>query len=64
MGIHPDIVEKAIRTQFEFVKETMESGELRSIQLQYLGKFAVKQGRLDYINALKAKNLEDQDPVE
>lgn len=56
MDIHPDIVEKAIRAQFEFVKNTMESGEMRSIQLQYFGKFAVKPLRLKVLENQKKEN--------
>lgn len=64
LDIHPDIVEKAVRAQFEYVKNTMESGEMRSVQLQYLGKFAVKPMRLKILQERKLKHLEDQNPVE
>lgn len=59
------VVEKAIRTQFEFVKETMEQGEhngYRAVQLQYLGKFAVKPTRLEAMQ--RKKNFIVENPVE
>lgn len=59
------VVEKAIRTQFEFVKETMEQGQdngFRAVQLQYFGKFAVKPTRLEVMQ--KRKNFIVEDPVE
>lgn len=61
LGIHPDLVEKAVRLQFEFVKDTMEAGELRSVQLPYFGKFAVKPMRR---KILDEKNNNNQNPVE
>lgn len=44
-----EIVEKAVRTQFKFVKDTMEQGELDSVHLQSFGKFAIKPGRMKYL---------------
>lgn len=41
-NIDPEIVEKAVRSEFRFVKDTMEEGELESVHLHYFGKFAVK----------------------
>ena len=59
MDINPDLVEKAVRAQFEFVKEIMEIGDMRSVQLQYLGKFAVKPKRLEFL-----KSKLESNPVE
>lgn len=59
LDIHPDLVEKAVRAQFEFVKEIMEIGDMRSVQLQYLGKFAVKPKRLEFL-----KQRANENPVE
>lgn len=42
------LVERVIRSQFEFVKECMEHQE--NVHLHYLGKFAVKPGRLYKLN--------------
>ena len=42
-----DIVNKIVRSQFEFVKDTMEEGEFESVHLHYFGKFAIKPKRLE-----------------
>lgn len=39
-----EIVNKIIRSQFEFVKDTMEEGEFEAVHLHYFGKFGVKKG--------------------
>lgn len=38
----PELIEKIVRSQFKFVLDTMEEGELESVHLHYLGKWAVK----------------------
>ena len=45
-----NLVEKIVRSQFKFVADTIEQGEFESVHLHYLGKFAVKPGRLNYLN--------------
>lgn len=40
--IDPEIIEKVIRSEFNFVKDTIERGELESVHLHHLGKFGVK----------------------
>lgn len=45
-NLSEDIIEKVIRSQFEFVKDTMEEGEFKSVHLHYFGKFCVKPNRL------------------
>lgn len=60
MNIHPDIVEKAVRAQFEFVKNTIEAGEMKPVQLQYFGKFAVKPTRRKILE----EKIINQNPVE
>lgn len=56
-NISSDIVEKVIRSQFGFVKDMMEQGELDSVHLQNFGKFAVKPFRKKYLeeNGFKPK---------
>lgn len=49
LNIDEEIVEKVIRSQFKFVKDVIESGNKESIHLAYLGKFAIKPNRLDYL---------------
>lgn len=48
-NIDPDIVEKVIRSEFLFTKDTIEAGELQSVHLHYLGKFAIKPGRIKHL---------------
>lgn len=52
-----ELIEKVIRSQFEFIKDTMEEGEFKSVHLHYLGKFCVKPKRLETLlnNGYKAK---------
>lgn len=45
-NIDSDIVEKIIKAQFRFVKDTIEQGELQSVHLHHLGKFACKPKRV------------------
>ena len=42
----PEVVERIIRSQFLFVKDTMEHGEFQTIMLAGLGKFACKNYRI------------------
>lgn len=44
--IDHEVVEKVIRSQFLFVKDTMEHGEYQTVMLAKLGKFACKKYRL------------------
>ena len=37
-----DIIEKIVRSEFNFVKDTMEEGSFESVHLHYFGKFACK----------------------
>jgi len=37
-----EIVNKIIRSEFNFVADTMEEGGLESVHLHHLGKFAMK----------------------
>lgn len=45
-NLEEDIVNKIVRSQFEFVKDTMEEGEFESVHLHYFGKFCIKPNRL------------------
>lgn len=52
-----EIIEKAVRSQFNFVASTMQQGEFESVHLHYLGKFAVKPNALDRVTKMtKNKN--------
>lgn len=48
-NLDPEIIEKVIRSEFDFVSTTMEVGNYESIHLHHLGKFAVKPKRLEQI---------------
>lgn len=37
-----ELIEKIVRSEFKFVQDTIEMGELESVHLHHLGKFAVK----------------------
>ena len=50
-----DVIEKVIRSQFNFVANTIQQGEFQSVHLHYLGKFCVKPNSLKRINDLRAK---------
>ena len=50
-----DVIEKVIRSQFNFVANTMQQGEFQSVHLHYFGKFAVKPNSIERINKLKEK---------
>lgn len=41
-------IEHIIKTQFRFVKQTMEQGYFKSVRLKHLGLFIVKKNRLNY----------------
>ena len=45
-SLDPEVVEKIIRSEFLFVKDTMEHGEYQTIMLAGLGKFACKNYRI------------------
>lgn len=55
LGVDEEIVEKAVRTQFKFVADTIQEGEFQSVHLHYWGKFAVRPGAL--------KRLDDKQRV-
>lgn len=46
-NLDPEIVEKVIRSEFDFVSTTMEQGNYESIRLHHLGVFGVKPKRLE-----------------
>ena len=41
-NLSEDIIEKIVRSQFNFVKDTIEEGSFESVHLHYFGKFACK----------------------
>lgn len=45
-----DEIERICRYQFKNVVAEIKSGQLKTIQLPYFGKFAVKPKRKEYIN--------------
>lgn len=50
LEIDEDVVNKVVRSQFKFVKDVMESGNMDSIHLSYFGKIAVKPNRLTHMS--------------
>lgn len=58
-----DVIEKVIRSQFNFVASTMQEGEFQSVHLHYFGKFAVRPNsikRATEIKAIKDKRNAEQ----
>lgn len=59
LNIPYSIAEKAVESQFEYIKMTMGEGvhddqeSFKNIQLLHFGKFVVKPGRLNYLNKKK-----------
>mgnify|MGYP003148636284 CR=1 FL=1 len=41
-------VDHIVKTQFRFIKKTVEQGDFKSIRLKHLGLFTVKKNRLNY----------------
>ena len=41
-NLDTEVVEKIVRSEFLFAKDTIEEGELESVHLHHLGKFGVK----------------------
>lgn len=59
LNLDEDVVEKAIRSQFRFVAETMQYGSFESVHLHYLGKYAVKPNAVDRLNKKKEIRLHE-----
>jgi nucleoid DNA-binding protein len=50
LGISQSIAQKIVRSQFQYVRKTMEKGEFETVKLPYFGKFHVKPYRLQKVN--------------
>jgi len=48
--LDPEVIERVIRSQFEFTMNTMEQGNFESVHLHKWGKYAVKPNRVKQIN--------------
>ena len=48
-NISPLVVENIIRHQFSFIKKNLQDSELNTILVHGLGRFKVKEGRLDWM---------------
>jgi len=52
-----DIVEDIIKSQFDFIRGTIKSGDMtdpdsfKNINIKYLGKLFVKKSRIEIVNA-------------
>lgn len=57
LDLDEGLVEKVVRSQFKFTKDVIESGNMESVHLAYLGKFAIKPNRLDYLPEGFEKNI-------
>mgnify|MGYP003468435997 FL=1 len=52
-GLDEEVIEKIIRSQFNFVASTMQEGNFESVHLHHFGKFAVKPNSIKRVNDLK-----------
>lgn len=52
LGEKEEVVEKIVRSQFDFVVNTMREGQGQSVHLHHLGKFAVKPGAIERLEKL------------
>lgn len=52
-NLSEDLINKIVRSEFLFVKDTIEQGDNQSVHLQYLGKFGIKPNRLLHRNKNK-----------
>lgn len=60
-NLDPEIVERIIRSQFLFVKDTMEHGDYQTIMLAGLGKFACKNYRIKKLKELhESRSISNQ----
>lgn len=68
MNIPQDVVERIFASQFKLVKETMQDGSLECVKLMFLGKFAVKPNRMEYVKkiseTIKRKRAEQKKLLE
>ncbi len=49
-NLDEEVIEKVIRSEFNFVSSSMEIGNFDSVHLHHLGKFCVKPKRLEDLN--------------
>jgi nucleoid DNA-binding protein len=60
--LSPFEVEHIVKSQFRFVKETMEAGDFKSVRLKHLGLFTVKKNRFKYYkDGRREKECEGED---
>lgn len=53
-----EVIEKIVRSQFNFVASTMQQGEFQSVHLHHFGKFAVRPNSVKRVNDLRTKREE------
>lgn len=51
--LDPEVIERIIRSEFQFVHDTMEQGNFESIRLHHWGVYGVKPNRLKQLNENK-----------
>ena len=49
-NVSQDIIEKAVMSQFKFVRRVMSRGRAEGVRLPYFGKFHVDPRRLENLN--------------
>ncbi len=58
-NLDEDIIEKIVRSEFLFAKDTIEQGGLESVHLHHLGKFGCKP-RYSVIKEQHEYNINDE----
>jgi len=56
-NLDEDVIEKIIRSEFNFVANTMQEGNFESVHLHHFGKFCVKPRAVETINNKRANYL-------
>lgn len=58
-GLSVGEIKKICDSQFEFLKETIQSGEDQQVRLQYLGTFKVMPGRRETVKKRRERMREN-----
>ena len=60
-NLDEEVIEKIVRSQFNFVANTMQQGEFQSVHLHFLGKFAVKKHSIENVTRKREQYLKNRD---
>lgn len=60
-NLSEEVIEKVIRSEFNFVANTMQQGEFQSVHLHHLGKFAVRPRAIENVTRKKEEYIKRRD---